>query len=277
MSNRTGTLLAAVATLACLTPAAAQSTFHVKEFDYKHGDWVIETINAYQGGFRPRSDRVQWGHELGIGYAVNDWWMPKLLVSFDKDEGQSYEVQRLLLENTFTLKPLIEHRDGVGFAWFQSLEVGLNDLQTNATLFGPMMTAQLGKFSVSTNTFFEKTFGRNHEPGIGLLLAWQGRYELAGKIKVGLEGYTYVPEIGASSRTPETGIANRIGPMVILEVDLPGLAPSVNARAGAGRVRHAAHGGKHEPPHAEIEIGALFGTTAYTPDTTLKANMHVRF
>jgi hypothetical protein len=271
------TLLTAIAGVALLTPAAAQSTFHVKEFDYERGNWVVETINAYQGGFRPRSDRVQWGHELGIGYAVSDWWQPKLLVSFDKEESQPYHVQRLLLENTFTLKPLVEKRDGIGFAWFQSLEFGLDDQQTNATLFGPMITAQLGRFSLSTNTFLDKTFGRNREEGMGLLLAWQGRYEIADKIKIGMEGYTYVPEIGAGSRTPQTGTANRIGPMVIFEVDLPGLARPPSPTGPAARLRHATDGGKHEPPHAEIEIGALFGTTAYTPDTTIKANMHVRF
>lgn len=270
------------AAMVFLAPNAgsAQSTFHVKEFDYKPGDWVIETINAYQGGFRPRSDRTQWGHELGIGYAVNGFWQPKVLISFDKEQGDSYEVQRLLFENMFTFKPLEEGKDGFGFAWFQSLEGALTDRQTNSTAFGPAITAQLGKFSISTNTFFEKTFGQNREPGMNFLLAWQARYEVMDKLKVGVEGYTLVPEIGARHPTPQSGITNRIGPVLIYEIELPrgmhGGGPG--GRTGPMRsVRTSTHGGQHEPPHAEIEFGVLFGTTDYTPDTTAKLNMHLKF
>lgn len=271
---------AAIAVAALPIAASAQSTFHVKEFDYKRGDWVFETINAFQGGYGPRADRVRWGHELGLAYAVSDFWLPKLLVAFDKDESDAYRVQRLLFENTFTFKPVVEDRDGYGFAWFQSLEGALNDRQTNATAFGPIFTAQLGKFSMTTNTFFEKTFGQNRDEGINFLFAGQARYEVMDKVKVGFEAYTFVPEIGARNATPNTGLLNRVGPVLIFEVELPrGMAaagPGAGMmKAGSTAVRHAHAGG--EAPHAEIEFGVLFGTTEYTPDVTGKANMHIKF
>jgi hypothetical protein len=276
-----GFLAGAVAALALPLSAAAQSTFHVKEFDYKQGDWVIETINAYQGLFRPRSERTQWGHEIGIGYAVSDFWTPKVLISFDKEQREAYEVQRLLFENTFTFKQLEEKRDGIGFAWFQSVEGALTDRQTNATAFGPMVTAQLGKFSISTNTFFEKTFGQNREEGVNFFFAGQARYEIMDKVKLGFEAYTFVPEIGARNQTPNTGLANRIGPVLIIEVDLPRGAEASrpantkSLKAGTAGVQHVHAGG--DAPHAEIEVGVLFGTTEYTPDTTGKVNVHFRF
>ncbi len=260
--------------------ASAQSTFHVKEFDFNKGDWIFETVNAYQGGFRPRSDRVQWGHELGLAYAVNNFWLPKVLLSFDKDEGRAYEVQRLLFENIFTFKPVVEGKDGFGFAWFQSIEAALNNQQTNSTAFGPIFTGQLGKFSMSTNMFLEKTFGQNHEQGMNFLLAWQARYEVMDKVKVGIEGYTFVPEIGANNPAAQTGIVNRIGPVLIFEVELPRGAVGGSGAGGAGgarSVKHAAGHGGGEAPHAEIEFGVLFGTTDYTPDVTGKVNMHVKF
>ncbi len=280
MRKLLGSALAMTMAFVASGAAQAQSTFHVKEFDYKQGDWVFETINAYQGGFRPRSDRVQWGHELGIAYGVTNWWLPKVLISFDKDEGRSHEVQRLLFENTFTLRPLAEDTDGFGFAWFQSVEGALNDRQTNSTAFGPIFTAQMGKFSLSTNTFLEKTFGQNREQGMNALIAWQTRYEIIDKVKIGFEGYTFIPEIGARIRTPETGIVNRVGPVLIFEVDLPGLAAKSNGGGmKGGTMRHVAGAGngKAEVPHAEIEFGVLFGTTNYTPDTTGKVNMHIKF
>ena len=159
-------LLLSISMVGMGATASAQSTFHVKEFDYKQGDWIFETINAQHSGLSTRSNFVRAGHELGLAYAVNNFWLPKVLITFDKDEGRSYDVQRLLFENTFTFKPIAEGKDGLGFAWFQSLEGALNDRQTNATAFGPILTGQLGKFSFSTNTFFEKTFGQNHVPGL---------------------------------------------------------------------------------------------------------------
>ena len=262
------------------TGASAQSTFHVKEFDYDQGKWVFETINAYQGGFTQRSDRVQWGHEVGLAYAFTNWWLPKVLLTFDKDEDRRYELQRVLLENTFTIRPLAEGKDGLGWAWFQSLEGALINRQTNATAFGPIITGQLGKLSFSTNTFFEKTFGQNREPGINFQFAGQARYEIMDKVKLALEVYTLVPEIGARNPTPLTGTMNRVGPALILEVDLPGLAraPGGNGMGGRGMKNVASAGdGKAEVPHAEIEFGVLFGTTDYTPDVTGKVNMHVKF
>jgi hypothetical protein len=270
----------AIAAAALFSQAAsAQSTFHVKELDYKQGDWVIETINAYQGGFRPRSDRTQAGHELGIGYTVTNWWSPKLLISFDKEQGNAYEVQRLLFENVFPIKTLADKQDGIAFAWFQSVEAALNNEQTNATAFGPILTFQAGKFSFSSNTFFEKTFGQNREQGMNFLLAWQARYELMDKVKLALEGYAAVPEIGAGTRTPQTGTSHRIGPAVIFEVDLPGFT-SQRSHGGAGSALHGVRKAgieTKEPPHAEIEVGVLFGTTEYTPDVTGKINTHIRF
>ena len=260
------------------TSAAAQSTFHVKEFDYGKGKWIFETVNAYHGGLTPLSARVQGGHELGLAYAVTSWWLPKILISFDKDEGRAYEVQRLLFENTITFKPLAENTNGVGFAWFQSLEGALSNRQTNVTLFGPIITAQMGKFSFSTNTFFEKTFGQNHTEGMNFLYALQARYEIMDKVKLAFEAYGFVPEIGAG-RTFNVGLQNRIGPALILEVELPGAGRGGMGGGMAGRtsVKNAAAPGKPEAAHAEIELGVLFGTTEYTPDVTGKANMHIKF
>ncbi len=281
MSRLAGSILAAISTLSLATAAAAQSTFHVKEFDYERGKWVFETINAYQGAYRPRSERMQWGHELGLAYAVTDWWLPKVLVSFDKEEGGPYEVQRLLFENTFKLRPIEEGKDGVGLAWFQSVEGAINRHQTNSTAFGPILTAQAGKFSITTNTFLDKSFGQNREPGINLFYAWQARWEVVDKIKIGFEGYGFIPEIGARNQTPQTGMTSRIGPVLIFEFDLPGSRGSAGGGTARGphAVRHAAKGGngKDEPPHAEIEFGVLLGTTEYTPDVTGKINMHVHF
>ena len=268
--------------LAMASPAVAQTTFHLKEQDFDKGKWVFETINSGFSGFPQRADRVRASHELGLAYGVTDWWLPKVLVAFDKEafDGADYILRRVLFENTFKLRALEEDKDGLGLAWFQAFEWGVYRGETNATVFGPIVTGQLGKFSATLNPFVIKTFGSRREPGTDLYFAWQGRYEIMDKVKIGLEGYTTWPGVGASAVAKTgAGIQNRIGPVLIFEVDLPGAKsagssprPGGHSHGAVPSVKGAGHGNR-----AEIEIGVLFGTTDATQDVTGKINMHVSF
>ena len=270
------TLMAAVfcaLSMSTAQTAVAQTTFHVKEFDFDKGSWVFETINAGMNGFPVRADRVRSGHELGLGYGVTSWWLPKILLSFETPVDDSLHVQRVLFENIFKLKNLAEGKDGFGVAWFQSVEGALRRDETNATLFGPILTGQLGKFSASVNPFLEKTFGQNRENGMSFVWAVQGRYEIADKIKIGIESYGTVPEIGG--RSTGAGTQHRFGPVLIVETELGGMAHGGRHGTAAGHSVKTA--GSKEPAHAEIEFGVLFGTTDATPDLTGKVNMHIKF
>ncbi len=272
----------AISLLAATAPTSAQSTFHLKEQDFDKGKWVFETINSGFSGFPQRADRLRASHELGLAYGVTDWWLPKVLIAFDKEalEGADYQLRKVLFENTFKLRALEENKDGLGLAWFQAFEWGVHRGETNAAIFGPILTGQLGKFSATLNPFVIKTFGNHREPGTDLYFAWQGRYEVMDKVKIGLEGYTTWPEVGASAIAKTgAGIQNRIGPVLIFEVDLPGAKtagggprPGGHAHGAVPSVKGAGHGN-----HAEIELGVLFGTTDATQDVTGKINMHVSF
>lgn len=271
---------AVVCAVAWAGAAVAQSTFHLKEFDYQVGTWEFESINAYQDRLGPLTNRVRTGHELGLAYTFTSRWQPKILIGFDTDDGQDLKLQRLLFENVFTLKPLALGPDGIGLGWFQSIEGALNDRQTNVTLFGPIVTAQWGRFSFSTNTFLEKTFGQNREPGLNLQYALQTRYLVMDKVKVGFEVYGMIPEFGTGGARL-SGLENRVGPVLIIDFDLPrdGGAGVDSADRGTSR-RGPARSvvtGSPGPAHAELELGVLFGTTDYTADVSGKANMHVRF
>lgn len=276
------TSVAVLTSLAAATTASAQSTFHLKEFDYDKGKWVFETINAGFSGFTQRADRLRASHELGLAYGITDWWLPKVLIAFDKgvDAGEDYQLRKVLFENTFKLRPLAEDKDGIGAAWFQAFEWGVHRGETNTAIFGPIITGQLGKFSATINPFLIKTFGNHREPGYDFYFAWQGRYEIVNKVKIGFEGYSTFPELGASAAAKTgAGVQNRIGPVLIFEVDLPGAKSAssaghrhANSASALPGIKGAGHGN-----HAEIELGVLFGTTDATQDITGKINMHVSF
>lgn len=267
--------LVCMASAMAVDAARAQATFHVKEFDFGQGKWVFESINAAHDGYPSRAERFRQGHELGLGYGVTSWWLPKLLVSFDRmADSADLNAQRVLLENIVTLKPSVEGRDGLGFAMFHSLEGAIRHGESSITQFGPIITARAGRLSATANVFVGKTFGQNREPGFDLFTAWQARYEMTDKVKLGIEGYLTIPELGTGASTG-AGTQHRIGPVLILGGENGGgrhqgttaAKPSTGAAA-------VAHGGAS---HTELEIGVLFGTTDATQDVVGKANMHVHF
>jgi hypothetical protein len=249
-----------------LSPASAQ-VFHIKEGDFERGGIEIESNNAFQGGFPRNADRIVNGQEHGFGYAPLSWWQFKTLLGLSKPEGEGFRATRAILENVFVLKGLPENADGVSLAWFQAVEAAIHHDQTNATIFGPIVTFQAGKFSLATNPFFEKSFGRNREEGVAFVYGWQARYEVAKGIRLGVEGYGRIPDIGNAPAGEFQ--EHRIGPVALIEFGLPKHAREPRtAMTGPA----ANNGG-----HAELELGLLFGLTEATPDVTGKANLHLKF
>ena len=276
MKNVLPIALTCVVAVTAAASARAQSTFHVKEFDYGQGKWVFESINAVHDGFPARADRLRHGHELGLGYGVTSWWLPKVLVSFDRmADGGDLVAQRVLLENIVTLKPLIAGQDGIGVALFHSVEGAIRHGETNFTQLGPIITAHAGRLSATANIFLGKTFGQNREPGADLFTAWQARYAIADKLKLGVEGYLTIPELGTGA-SAGAGTQHLIGPVLIIETELAG-GPRSRAAGGTMPPARAVAGSSANGPHAELEIGVLFGTTDATQDVVGKANMHVKF
>ena len=236
------------------TAAGAQTTFHVKDFDVQPGQWTFESITAVQDRFPADTGRFRSGHEIGLGYGVSSFYFAKVLIDFDKPVHDGWRLQRLVLENIFRLSPLPLGVDGWGLAWFQSIEGRLNRHETNASLFGPIITVQSGKFSATLNPFIEKTFGANSVEGLALVAGWQTRVEIATGLALGIEGYSNIPDIDRGTPQSQTQ-QHRIGPMLIADVEL-------------------GHGSAHP---AQFELGVQFGLTEATPDVTGKVNMQMKF
>ena len=248
------TSIAAALLLMASTTALRAQTFHIKEFEFERGGWSFENINAVQDRFPINADRIRSGHELGLGYGLTSVYFPKILVSFEKPADADWIVQRAILENIFLLQGLARGRDGLGLAWFQSIEGRIDRHETNSTLFGPIVTAQVGKFSTSFNPFFEKTFGSNSQHGVAFNGNWQARYEVADGVRLGMEGYSLWPDFAHAA--PVSQQQHRFGPMALIDWQL-----MLGPRA----------------PRGDLEIGALFGVTDATPGITYKANAQVQF
>ena len=261
---------AAVWTALSVELAVAQ-TFHVKEADFEKGEWTVESINASQHRFPANADRIHTGHEIGLGYGVSAFWQVKGLLAFNTPEGEGIRVQRGLIENIFVLRALPSEANGIGTAWFQSIEVALDREETNATTFGPIFLGRAGKLEVALNPFFAQTFGQNREEGIAFVYGWQVRQEITKTLSLGIEGYGKMPDVAGGS--PIEFQEHRIGPVLILETELQKASQTGLGRSGMGASMAKPAGN----PGAVLELGILFGMTEATADLTGKANLHFTF
>ena len=255
----------AILVLGGAADAAFAQSLHVKEADFEAGQWNVESINGVQQGFPRNADRVRTGHELGIGYGITAAWQLKGLVSFATPDEETTRIQRVMMENVVVLRALEEGKNGFGIAWFHALEGAVARDETNVTIFGPSIILREGKTELALNPFFEKSFGRNHTPGMDFLYGWQARRELSEHVSIGIEGYGRIPEIG--SGMPLDVQEHRIGPVLILKT---GAAVPVPGHLGALPT-------SHRQLATDLELGVQFGLTEATPDMAFKANLHFNY
>ncbi len=212
--------------------------------------------------------------ELGVHAGVTEFWMAKLALSADQEDGGEFALTGIGFENVFRFSR--EARGPLDFAWFTAVGAGLDSGATNAVEFGPIVSVSSGSVSLVLNPFFEKTFGENREDGIAFTYAGRLTYELASQLNVGIEAYGEVENLGNAPHVRDQ--VHRIGPVLYLGT-LHGAHSSSHGHSAHSHVsdghdhKHAKHG--HSEWHAEI--GFLFGLTQATPDAALKLNVGLEF
>jgi hypothetical protein len=260
--------VAAAVIIAASAGRLSAQTFHIKEADFEARQWTVESINAALQGFPDNAERKRTGHEVGVGYGITAAWQLKGLISFDTPDQETTRLKRAIMENVVVLRALEENKNGTGVAWFQAVEAAIVRDETNATIFGPIITTRAGKTELALNPFFEKSFGQNHTRGIDFVYGWQARHELNEHVSIGFEGYGRIPDLG--NGVPLSFQEHRIGPVLILKSAFDS-APGPS-RAGALTASPAGRAAT-----ADLELGVLFGLTEATSDLAFKANVHFNY
>jgi hypothetical protein len=138
---------------------------------------------------------------------------------------------------------------GIGYAWFTGISVGVNDDETNAVIFGPVVRFGAGDTSLILNPFLEQTFGRNRDAGVAFLYGWQLKHQVRTGFAVGIEGFGRFQDIGGGGGSEE----HRVGPLLVLELPLAG------------------------KQSVSLEAGWLLGLNEATPDHTIKFQVSATF
>jgi hypothetical protein len=219
---------------------------------------------ASQSGFPVHADPVHFSAEASFSYGLTEHWKLGFKSNLDDPVDEDLRVSTVGIENTFAHRGLTT---GVGVAWFTGVDVAVHPDETNSVLFGPLMQFGTDKASVTLNPLFEKTFGRNHEPGVAFVYAWQAKAEVRELVALGVEGYGTIPDVGNAP-----GIdfqEHRIGPVLYLDFDLD-RGKETPTPMSLKDADHKAKGDDEEGPKLALELGVLLGLTEATADTTVK-------
>jgi hypothetical protein len=247
LANFVRASLLAIPSLAIgLATARAQN---INEPEVEKGQTKLETFHEFQSGFNGgAAGATRELHTFNYYRGLTDFWMVKATLAIERPEDESYRTTAAIIENTFEFVNA-KKSGGLGLAWWTGLGVGLNEEQTNAVAFGPIVRIGAGPTSLILNPFLEKTFGRNREEGIAFIYGWQVKHEVRKGFWLGVEGFGKLPDIGGSGG-PEQ---HRIGPLLTFEIETA------------------------EKRSLAFEFGVLFGLTEATPDTAVKAQVTFTF
>jgi hypothetical protein len=243
--------LGAATIMAVATPPAGApaQTFDVKQLDVKQGSLELGLDNTLHRGL-PAAGLNRSAHDQSLDYGLRDWWRLSGVLKLENPTEAEFRIAKAAVENLFVLKPLDEKqaRD-IGWGWFTAIDGSVHAEATNSLIFGPIVTVQSGKLSLTANPFLEKTFGRNRVDGIALNYGWHAKYELRGGFAVGVESFGVVENLGHAPAWSQQ--EHRIGPAIFTEIAL----------------------GKDFKITPDVAL--LFGLTPATPDVALKINVGV--
>jgi hypothetical protein len=176
-------------------------------------------------------------------YGLTEFWQIKAILALERPVGDDLRATSATVENTFEF--LNAKRGGIGLAWFTSITGAIDDGETNAVLFGPIVRIGGGPLSLILNPFLEKTFGANREPGLHFTYGWQLKQEVAKGWWIGVEGFGRTPDFTGEAGAHE----HRLGPVLTHEIEI---------------------GGKRT---FTVEAGVQFGLNDTTPDTAAKVQL----
>jgi len=148
-----------------LSAASARAqTFDVKQLDVTQGALELGLDNTLQGGIKRREDNRS-AHDQSLDYGVTNWWRLSGVIKLENPVDEDFRIARTSVENIWVLRPTPKD-GGVGFGWFTSVEASTDRATTNSSQFGPIITVEVDKVTVTANPFFEKTLAATARRGL---------------------------------------------------------------------------------------------------------------
>ena len=239
-------IFAAMAMLGAAPPSYAQQ---IIEPEVEKGQRKLEAFSAFVSGFNGgAAGDTREVLSLTYQYGLTDFWLFKAGVLSERPVHGDHQGTAIVFENVFEIQNA-KKAGGLGYGWYTGISVGVNEDETNALTFGPVIRLGAGDTSLILNPFLEQTFGRNRDEGIAFLYGWQLKHQVRPGFAVGVEGFGRFQDIAGRGGAEEHGI----GPLLAFELPLA------------------------EKRSLSLEAGWLRGLNEATPDHTIKFTLNYAY
>jgi len=281
---------------ALVGPTTALAQFEVQKPEVRKGDFELEYLGAYFNGLPSLPiDAARQGHELAAYYGLTEWLEIKGAVEAERERTEDGSFNSLKLseiEGQAKIELLPIEGDGFGISFLGRYgESVVSNEDESEIVFGPILKAASGPFSITANLFpvysfdiketeieFEEPEEEGEEATAEIEVertpdhwnfdyALQVKHQTWERVALGAEAYGELEDI--SNDNPDSGPdKHRMGPVVY-----------VSLGEGHGHGGHGDEAGHStgDLPSALLAFGVLFGLNDDTSDVALKWDAEFHF
>jgi hypothetical protein len=282
-------MAAAVLTLTGTKPVLAE--FEIQEAGVEKGEVELEYRGAYHWGLPKTGKAVEGGvldneaggeteeeddeeveiplrqsHDVEIQMGITERWMISATLGTSVPAGFDWQTDSVELETQYEF---IERRgNGLGFAFAVGYGSATQQDTANELEFGPIFELGVGKFLLTTNTFFSRQLGDFTESnGLGFEYGWRGEYDFAKHWGIGVEMFGEIEDLSAAGSFDDQN--HSIGPTLFWKA---GGDDDDEEVGDVGEDDDDDNGKATKAPETEfsMNVGLQFGLTDMTSDTALK-------
>jgi hypothetical protein len=274
-------------TLAGTKPVLAE--FEIQEAGIEKGEVELEYRGAYHWGLPTtggggvaagNADEEEEGeveeegeevplrqsHDFEMQMGITDWWMISTTLGTTVPAGFNWQVDSVELETQFQL--IKRHGNGIALSFATGYGWATQPETANEVEFGPIAEFAVGKFLLTTNTFFSRQMGEFAETdGLGFEYGWRAEYDFAKHWGVGVEMFGEIEDLSNPGSFNDQ--EHSIGPTLFWQ---PGGGEEAEEAGDVGEGDDDDKGKTPEPAQTEfsMNIGYQFGLTDVTSDGALK-------
>lgn len=148
------------------------------------GEWEIEYFGHRSVDDRSAKDNAQ-GHEISLGYGVNDWWKTELYGIWEREPGNGTSFDAVEWENIFQLTKKGEYWLDAGASLAYEWTPESND--ADAIEARLILAKDWGATHHVMNLVLEKEVGSGPKDELESALLWSSRYRLSPYFQPGFE------------------------------------------------------------------------------------------
>ena len=183
MSKSLAAMAGALVLIVCRTAGAGPAAYvHSPIVEYGEHE-----IGVHGGSSRFRDGSRESGLNASWGFGLKPWWFTEAALVFEREKGESLELEAFELENVFQLTETGRH--AADFGLLLEIERPRDHAEGYEFVFGPLLQGDVGQFQLNGNLLFERHVHAATESETDLDYQWQAKLRWRPELEPGLQGF----------------------------------------------------------------------------------------